>query len=133
MFESNVNNGGDQGLYDGGVYKYNGGQMESSYGGKGGRSSASARDGGVMFDDYGRPINVAGGKEQSGYENSLPKIVKAVPKIEDSEDVKSGIQKFRVKLLSEGIGQSDMDVLCQVCEMLLVGAFALLDLVPFEY
>ncbi|XP_011099882.1 protein FREE1-like [Sesamum indicum] len=114
MFESNVDYAGDQGLYDGGVYKYNGGQIESSYGGKGSRSFDSASDGGVMFDDYGRPINVAAGKEPSGHGNSFPKIVKAVPKVEDSEDVKSGIQKFRVKLLSEGFGQTDMDVLCQI-------------------
>ncbi|KAL0332761.1 UNVERIFIED_CONTAM: protein FREE1 [Sesamum calycinum] len=66
-----------------------------------------------MFDDYGRPISVAAGKEPSGYGNPLPKIV---PKVEDSEDVKSGIQKFRVKLLSEGFGQTDMDVLCQVLD-----------------
>ncbi|KAL0449703.1 UNVERIFIED_CONTAM: protein FREE1 [Sesamum latifolium] len=120
MYENNVDYAGDQGLYDGGIYKYNGGQIESSYGGKGGRSSNSASDGGVMFDDYGRPINVAAGKEPSGYGNSLPKIVKAVPKVEDSEDVKSGIQKFRVKLLSEGFGQPDMDVLCQTMPSLLI-------------
>ncbi|KAI3451398.1 hypothetical protein Pfo_008063 [Paulownia fortunei] len=112
--ESNVNYGGDQGLFDGGVYKYNDGQVESSYGGKGGRSSDSGSGVGVMFDDYGRPINVPGGKEQSGFGNSLPKIVKAAPKAEDSEDVKSGIQKFRVKLLSEGFDQTDIDVLCQI-------------------
>ncbi|KAK4393883.1 protein FREE1 [Sesamum angolense] len=117
MYESNVDYGGDQGLYDGGIYKYNGGQIESSYGGKGGRSSDSASDSGVMFDDYGRPISVAAGKEPSGYGNPLPKIVKAVPKVEDSEDVKSGIQKFRVKVLSEGFGQTDMDVLCQSKEI----------------
>lgn len=115
-FESNLNYGGDQRLFDDGVYKYNGGRVESSYGGKGGRSSDSGSGGEVLFDDYGRPINVPGGKQQNGSGNSLPKIVKAVPKAEDSEDVKSGVQKFRVKLLSEGFGQTDMDVLCQVCE-----------------
>ncbi|PIN17240.1 hypothetical protein CDL12_10119 [Handroanthus impetiginosus] len=114
-FGSNVNYGGDQGPSDGGVYKYNAGRAESSYGGKGGRSSDSAGSGGgVLFDDYGRPIGVGGGKEQSRFGNSSPKIVKAVPKAEVSEDVRSGIQKFRIKMLSEGFGQTDMDVLCQV-------------------
>ncbi|KAL9160582.1 hypothetical protein ABFS82_08G209700 [Erythranthe guttata] len=114
-FETNGNYGEYQGRVDAGVYKYNGGQMESSYGGKEGRSSDSGSGGsGVMFDDYGRPINVPGGKTHSGFVNSAPKIVKAVPKAEDSEDVKSGIQKFRVKLLSEGFDQGDMDVLCQI-------------------
>ncbi|KAG8383724.1 hypothetical protein BUALT_Bualt04G0043600 [Buddleja alternifolia] len=117
--------GGDQGLFDfdGGVYKYNGNsgggqtQMEeSSYGVKGGRSSDSGGTGGggVVFDDYGRPINVPGGKEHSGFGNSSPMILKAVPKAEDYQDIKSGIQKFRVKLLSEGFGQTDTDVLCQI-------------------
>lgn len=118
-FESNGTYGEYQGSSDGGVYKYNGGQVESSYGGKGGRSSDSGSGTGVIFDDYGRPINVAGGKEHVGSGSSLPKIVKAAPKAEDSEDVKSGIQKFRVKLLSEGFGQADMDVVCQVREMVL--------------
>uniref|UniRef100_A0A453TA31 FYVE-type domain-containing protein n=1 Tax=Aegilops tauschii subsp. strangulata TaxID=200361 RepID=A0A453TA31_AEGTS len=38
---------------------------------------------------------------------------RAVPKAETSEDVRGGVQKFRVKLLPEGAG-SPMDVLCQV-------------------
>ncbi|KAK6125913.1 hypothetical protein DH2020_040342 [Rehmannia glutinosa] len=116
-FESNANYGGDQGVFDGGVYKYNGGQVESTYGGKGGLSSDSGSGGGLMFDDYGRPINVPGRKEQNGSGNSLHNIVKAVPKAEDSEDVNSGIQKFRVKLLSEGFDRTDMDVLCQSKEI----------------
>lgn len=91
-------------MFDGGVYKYNGG-------GKAGGSG-----GGVMFDDYGRPISVFGGKEQNGAGRSnSDRIVKAVPKVEDSGDARSGVQKFRVKILSEGYGQADMDVLCQVC------------------
>ncbi|KAL8476532.1 hypothetical protein ACS0TY_029000 [Phlomoides rotata] len=113
-FESNLNFGGDPRIYDDGVYKYNGGRVESSHGEKGGRSTDSGSGGGLMFDDYGRPINVHAGKEHSGFGNPSPKIVKAVPKAEDSEDVKSGVQKFRIKLLSEGFGQNDMDVLCQI-------------------
>ncbi|XP_051140924.1 protein FREE1-like [Andrographis paniculata] len=115
--ESNFSYGGaQQGGFDSGVYKYNGGQGGGfSYGEKGSWSSDSGTSGGgLMFDDYGRPISVPGGKDQSGFEESLPKIVKAVPKVEGSEDVKSGIQKYRVKLLSEGFGQSDTDVLCQI-------------------
>ena len=41
-------------------------------------------------------------------------IVRAVPKAETQQDVKSGVQKFRVKLLPESLGQNTMDVLCQV-------------------
>ncbi|KAL8524450.1 hypothetical protein ACS0TY_014149 [Phlomoides rotata] len=100
--------------YDDGVYKYNGGRAASSHGEKGCRSTYSGSGGGLMFDDYGRPINVHAGKEHNGFRNPSAKIVKAVPKAEDSEDVKSGVQKSRVKLLSEGFGQNDMDVLCQV-------------------
>ncbi|CAA0836784.1 RING/FYVE/PHD zinc finger superfamily protein [Striga hermonthica] len=114
-YESNLNDGGgDRGEVDAGVYRYNGGQTLSTYGEKDGRSSGSGSGGGVMFDDYGRPINVPGGKDQGGSGTSLHNIVKAVPKAEDVEDVRSGIQKFRVKLLSEGFDQNDMDVLCQI-------------------
>lgn len=130
-YESNLNYGGDQRIYDDGVYKYNGGPVEPSSGGKGGRSSDSGGGSGVIFDDYGRPI-IHGGKEQNEFGNYSPKIVKAVPKVEDSEDVKSGVQKFRVKLLSEGYGQPDMDVLCQVDKyhflLILFACYLLFDL-----
>ncbi|XP_059293021.1 protein FREE1-like [Lycium ferocissimum] len=114
-FENNANYGsygGDQGLYDGGVYKYNG-KKEESYS-SGNRSQSSS---GLMFDDYGRPINVdnSGREQQQGRPVNTPtKVVKATPKIEDQQDVTGGVLKFRVKLLSEGIGQTDMDVLCQI-------------------
>ncbi|KAJ8567643.1 hypothetical protein K7X08_019851 [Anisodus acutangulus] len=109
-FENNSNYGsyGDQGVYESGVYKYNG-KKEESYSGN--RSQSSA---GLMFDDYGRPINANGGREQQGPVNNTPKIVKATPKIEDPQDVTGGVLKFRVKVLSEGTGQTDMDVLCQI-------------------
>nr|KAJ0228261.1 hypothetical protein LSAT_V11C100044720 [Lactuca sativa] len=43
------------------------------------------------------------------------KIVKATLKVHVNEDMKSGVQKFCVILLSEGGGvQGDMDVLCQI-------------------
>ncbi|PHT25145.1 hypothetical protein CQW23_35217 [Capsicum baccatum] len=90
-----------------GVYKYNG-KKEESYSGN--RSQSNA---GMMFDDYGRPINVHSGREQQR-PVSTPKVVKAAPKIEDQQDATGGVLKFRVKLLSEGFGQSDMDVLCQI-------------------
>ena len=46
------------------------------------------------------------------------KVIKAIPKteMEEEEDVKSGVRKFRVQVLAENGGQSDMDVLCQVCD-----------------
>lgn len=40
--------------------------------------------------------------------------VKAVPKIDIQQDVSSGVQKFRAKILSKDGGQTNMDVLCQV-------------------
>lgn len=62
------------------------------------------------FDDFGRPISFSSPKESS----VASKIVKAVPKVDTQDDAKSGVQKFRVKLLAESGGQSTMDVLCQV-------------------
>lgn len=104
---------GDQGMYDdAGVYQYSGGKSEP-YGARGTRPRSER---GVMFDDYGRPINVPGGKEQNG-PGSFPKIVKAAPMAEEQHNTNTSVQKYRVKLLSEGVGQTDMDVLCQVCDM----------------
>ncbi|CAN1127364.1 Protein FREE1 [Linum perenne] len=104
--------GRDEGYGDG-VYAYQGGKVEP-YGARGTapKSSTSA-----MFDDYGRAINVPSSKDSSfgsGAGFGSPKIVRAVPKMETQEDVKSGVQKFRVKLLAESGGQSTMDVLCQI-------------------
>uniref|UniRef100_A0A803KWC6 Uncharacterized protein n=1 Tax=Chenopodium quinoa TaxID=63459 RepID=A0A803KWC6_CHEQI len=74
-----------------------------------------------MFDDYGRPINVSNGNDSGNRSRSdqggmkaAPKVVKAVPKVDVEEDVKGGVQKFRVKVLAEGYGQNDLDVLCQI-------------------
>ncbi|KAJ8550136.1 hypothetical protein K7X08_033843 [Anisodus acutangulus] len=101
---------GDQGYYDSGIYyKYNG-RKDDLYS----DSRSESNMGPVMFDDYGRPINIQNEREENkGYESSR-KIVKAIPKMEEQQDVTAGVLKFRVKLLSEGIGQSDMDVLCQI-------------------
>lgn len=98
-FGHNANFGGfgDQSAYDSGVYKYSGGKSEASSGGT------------VLFDDYGRPVGASCGNEKI-----VPRIVKAAPKVEEPQDVKGGVQKFRVKILSEGLCQSDMDVLCQI-------------------
>ncbi|KAK4710130.1 hypothetical protein R3W88_004643 [Solanum pinnatisectum] len=101
-----IENNGSYG--DSGIYKYNGRKDELLY-----KDSRSESNVGVMFDDYGRPINVQNQRENQGYESSR-KIVKATPKMEEQQDVTAGVLKFRVKLLSEGIGQSDMDVLCQI-------------------
>ena len=65
------------------------------------------------FNDYGRSIDFGSGKDSTVTPN-LSKIVRAVPKAETQQDVKSGVQKFRVKLLPESLGQNTMDVLCQV-------------------
>lgn len=90
-----------------GVYAYDGGKAEP-YGARGTGGFKSLSSSFSAFDDYGRSISL--GKEQTG----SAKIVRAVPKVEAQQDVKSGVQKFRVKLLPEGGGQSTMDVLCQV-------------------
>ncbi|XP_009612727.1 protein FREE1-like [Nicotiana tomentosiformis] len=104
------NNGsyGEQGFYGSGVCKYNSGRKEESY-----SESRSELNMGVMFDDYGRPINIQNGRENQGRPSSR-EVVKATPKMEEQHDVTAGVLKFRVKLLSEGVGQSDMDVLCQI-------------------
>ncbi|XP_076940668.1 protein FREE1-like [Bidens hawaiensis] len=98
--------------YREGVYAYQGGKVEP-YGSRGTGSKSSMwkepQQQQVLFDDFGRPIGLPG-KDK----DLAPKVVKAVPKAETLEDVKGGVQKFRVKLLAESGGQSTMDVLCQV-------------------
>ena len=92
----------------GGVYAYDGGNS----------ASAGSEDSGrLAFDDYGRPINMSGPEDRVGQGHS-GKVIKAIPKteMEEEEDVKSGVRKFRVQVLAENGGQSDMDVLCQVCD-----------------
>lgn len=98
------------------MYAYKGGKVAPyGAGGSGSGSGPGLNSSGVIFDDYGRPIGLANGKEKNG-SGILGKVEKAIPKSVAQEDVYSGVQKFRVKLLSEGVGQSDIDVLCQVCE-----------------
>nr|GEX53101.1 protein FREE1 [Tanacetum cinerariifolium] len=105
--------------YGDGVYAYQGGKSEP-YGARGTGAKSSTWKEKVVFDDFGRPIGgVGGGGGGLGGKDSFssvssPKIVKAVPKVETREDVKGGVQKFRVKLLAESGGQSTMDVLCQI-------------------
>ncbi|KNA08229.1 hypothetical protein SOVF_164460 [Spinacia oleracea] len=108
-----------QGYSDDGVYRYEGGKVEP-YGARGtaGFSGSSSQ---AMFDDYGRPINVSNGndsgKTSGSYQGGTkagPKMVRAIPKEDAEEDAKGGVQKFRVKVLSEGYGQNDLDVICQV-------------------
>ncbi|KAG0497773.1 hypothetical protein HPP92_002177 [Vanilla planifolia] len=100
----------DDGFGDG-VYAYDGGRMEP-YGARGviPRSSSSSPWG--SFDDYGRSGNLPLSRnDQSG---SPAKIVRAVPKAETLQDVKNGVQKFRVKLLPDGATLNTLDVLCQI-------------------
>ncbi|CAM8912514.1 unnamed protein product [Rhodiola kirilowii] len=98
-------------LYGDGVYAYQAKSKVEPYGARGTGPKSSTWTG--AFDDYGRAISfpVPGEKSSS---TSSPKIVKAVPKVETQQDVHSGVQKFRVKLLAESSGQSTMDVLCQI-------------------
>ncbi|KAJ0026350.1 hypothetical protein Pint_09341 [Pistacia integerrima] len=98
-------------LYGDGVFAYNGGKVEP-YGARGTIPKSSAS---TLFDDYGRSISLPSGKDShSSAGSGSSKIVRAVPKAETQQDVKSGVQKFRVKLLPESGGQSTMDVLCQI-------------------
>ncbi|KAL6493020.1 Protein free1 [Orobanche gracilis] len=94
---------------DEGVYAYKG--SGDPYRARGTDSKSSTWSG---FDDFGRPIGYSSssGKEQSS--NSGLKVVRAVPKADTQQDARSGVQKFRVKLLAESVGQSTMDVLCQI-------------------
>ncbi|XP_074294499.1 protein FREE1-like [Silene latifolia] len=133
-------NGGGGGE-DEGVYRYEGGKAEP-YGARGTSGFSKAASNQVMFDDYGRPISVAngngdgkrGGSEYGGVKTN--KVVKAVPKEDTEEDFRGGIQKFRVKLLAEGYGQTDMDVLCQIgldgIQMLDPATSRTLRIYPFE-
>ncbi|KAJ6352062.1 hypothetical protein OIU76_001306 [Salix suchowensis] len=108
----NIGGGRDDGYGDG-VYAYEGGKVEP-YGARGTASNSSTWAG---FDDYGRTISFPSGKDNSVRSSSGPgsgKIVRAVPKVETQEDVMSGVQKFRVRILAESGGQSTMDVLCQI-------------------
>lgn len=90
-------------IMGGGVYAYDGGN-----------GAGSETSGRLAFDDYGRPINFSGPTDWDGPGPS-GKVSETIPKMEmEEEDVKSGVQKFRVKVLAENGGQSDMDVLCQI-------------------
>ncbi|CAM0908678.1 unnamed protein product [Alopecurus aequalis] len=102
------------GWSDDGAYAYRGGDAPEPYGARGTAPRSGSGAAAALFDDYGRSIG-PGGKDRagSGGGTASPKVVRAVPKAETSEDVRGGVQKFRVKLLPEGAG-SPMDVLCQV-------------------
>ncbi|GAB2266349.1 hypothetical protein Dimus_001358, partial [Dionaea muscipula] len=58
-------------------------------------------------------LGLPNGKDETLQPLGSNKMVKAIPKSEAEEDMKSGVQKFRVKLLLEGFGRNDMDVLCR--------------------
>ncbi|XP_031403232.1 protein FREE1 isoform X1 [Punica granatum] len=105
--DSSLYDSGRDDLYGDGVYAYQGGKAEP-YGARGTAPKSSTWS---AFDDYGRSISFPSSKESSSV--SSPKIVRAVPKAEAQQDVKSGVQKFRVKLLPES-GSQTMDVLCQI-------------------
>lgn len=97
--------------YGDGVYAYEGGKLEPY----GARGTVPKSSNSTLFDDYGRSISFPSAKDsRSSVGSGSSKIVRAVPKVDTHQDVKSGVQKFRVKLLAESGGQSTMDVLCQV-------------------
>ncbi|KAL6603325.1 hypothetical protein ACP70R_043686 [Stipagrostis hirtigluma subsp. patula] len=101
------------GWSDDGVYAYDGGDAPEPYGARGTAPRSGSGSASALFDDYGRSIGSATERGGRGSSAASPKVVRAVPKAETSEDVRGGVQKFRVKLLPEGAG-SPMDVLCQV-------------------
>ncbi|EPS64552.1 hypothetical protein M569_10227 [Genlisea aurea] len=93
-----------------GVYAYRG--ASEPYGARETTSKSSTWSG---FDDFGRPIGYSSpssGKE--GSSNSGLKVVRAVPMADAQQGSKSGVNKFRVKLLPESPGLGTIDVLCQV-------------------
>lgn len=97
--------------YGDGVYAYEGGKLEPY----GARGTVPKSSNSTLFDDYGRSISFPSAKDsRSSAGSGSSKIVRAVPKADTHQDVKSGVQKFRVKLLAESGGQSTMDVLCQI-------------------
>lgn len=98
---------GNDGFGDG-VYAYRGSNVEP-YGARGTAPKSSTWS---AFDDFGRPIGYSSEKDRPS--GSSMKIARAVPKADSQQDVKSGVQKFRVKVLAESGGQSTMDVLCQI-------------------
>ncbi|XP_010095523.2 protein FREE1, partial [Morus notabilis] len=106
LYGKRNDSGRDDGYGDG-VYAYQGNKAEP-YGARGTVPKSSSS---TLFDDYGRSISFPSVKDSSV---SSSKIVRAVPKADTLQDVKSGVQKFRVKLLAESGGQSTMDVLCQI-------------------
>lgn len=95
--------------YGDGVFAYQGSKVEP-YGARGTSSKSSMWS--SSFDDFGRPIGYNSPKDRSSAPTA--KIVKAIPKVDTQQDARSGVQKFRVKLLAESGGQSTQDVLCQV-------------------
>ncbi|KAL3514794.1 hypothetical protein ACH5RR_027511 [Cinchona calisaya] len=111
-FYGKMGDGGGYGIdgYGDGVYAYQGSKVEP-YGARGTAPKSSTWSG---FDDFGRPIGYSSDKERSSSGGSGMKVVRAVPKADSQQDVKGGVQKFRVKLLAESGGQSTMDVLCQI-------------------
>ncbi|CAL5050198.1 unnamed protein product [Urochloa decumbens] len=111
LYPPNTASGG--GWSDDGAYAYSGGDAPEPYGARGTAPRSGSGSGSALFDDYGRSIGSATDRGGRGSSAASPKVVRAVPKAETTEDVRGGVQKFRVKLLPEGAG-SPMDVLCQV-------------------
>ena len=94
-------------IRDDGAYTYEGGKVEPY------RAWGTAPKSSMWVptvDDYGRSIGFGSEKDSTVTSNSS-KIVRAVPKAETQQDLKSGVQKFWVKLLQESLGQNTMDVL----------------------
>ncbi|XP_057981801.1 protein FREE1-like isoform X2 [Malania oleifera] len=94
----------------GGYFDGNAGSMVEPLGG---RETGLEPSGKTAFDDYGRPICTSSGKD--GVElASSDGNVNGIPKKGMEPGMKSGVQKFHVKLLAEDGGQSSIDVLCQI-------------------
>ncbi|KAM0057604.1 putative chromatin regulator PHD family [Helianthus debilis subsp. tardiflorus] len=104
---SSCSSAGTGGNNDSVVDHYQGGY---GYGYSGGHNVGNDRSPVVRFDDYGRPISYGdeSGKERRGSVDG-DKVLKAA----EAKEEWSGVQKFRVVLLSEG-GGGDTDVLCQI-------------------
>ncbi|KAI5069215.1 hypothetical protein GOP47_0015516 [Adiantum capillus-veneris] len=83
------------------VYAYDGGNVEP-YGARGTGTGGSW----AGLDNYGSGFSPYGSSGTS-------KLPKAVPKVE-TEDKNSGVQKYRVKMLSDASSSTPQNVLCQI-------------------
>ncbi|GAB2299548.1 hypothetical protein Dimus_033613 [Dionaea muscipula] len=85
-----------EGFSDAGVYRYDGGNVEP-YGARGTGGSGSSSQ--VVFDDYGRPIGLPNGKDETLQPLGSNKMVKAIPKSE----ARGGYEEWSAEVSSQAL------------------------------